>query len=209
MEKIYPAELYHKYKRVSTPFLLFPLEVFRIFNPLNSQFLLTKRRKCGNILRSQVVRQEFNTETYRSGHNGAHSKGSRAHHSATCESSCFLAISRKCFIFLEFWMTAFHYRPCKSRAKFKHNQIRRDIEVVITGLTRNQFESNLTRVRIPLSPPKFVGSFKSCRLFLYNFSTFDGRFLDFLNLFRCCRVVLSKKRRFWRELRLFPEAETI
>ena len=81
--------------------------------------------------------------------------------------------------------------------------------MVITGLTRNQFESNLTRVRIPLSPPKFVGSFKSCRLFLCNFSTFDGRFLDFLNLFRCCRVVLSKKRRFWRELRLFPEAETI
>ena len=53
------------------------------------------------------------------GHNGADSKGSRAHHSATCESSCFLAISRKCFIFLEFWMTAFQLRPVKSRAKFK------------------------------------------------------------------------------------------
>ena len=74
LEKIYPAELYHKYKHVSTPFLLFPLEVLGIFNPLNSQFLLTKRRKCGNILGSQVVRHEFNTETYRSGHNGAHSK---------------------------------------------------------------------------------------------------------------------------------------
>ena len=34
-------------------------------------------------------------------------------------------------------MKAFQFRPCKSRAKFKHNQIRRDIEVVITGLTRN------------------------------------------------------------------------
>ena len=32
--------------------------------------------------------------------------------------------------------------------------IRRGIEVVITGLTRNQFESNLTRVRIPPSAPK-------------------------------------------------------
>ncbi len=30
----------------------------------------------------------------------------------------------------------------------------RDIEVVITGLTRNQFVSNHTRVRIPLSAPK-------------------------------------------------------
>ena len=34
------------------------------------------------------------------------------------------------------------------------NFIRRDIEVVITGLTRNQFVLTHTRVRIPLSPPK-------------------------------------------------------
>ena len=34
------------------------------------------------------------------------------------------------------------------------NFIRRDIEVVITGLTRNQFVRKHTRVRIPLSPPK-------------------------------------------------------
>ena len=93
-------------------------------------------------------------ERYRSGHNGADSKGSRAYHSATCEISCFLAISPKCFIFLGFWMNAFHFRPCKSRAKFKLNLIRRDIEVVITGLTRNQFAGNRTRVRIPLSPPQ-------------------------------------------------------
>ena len=33
------------------------------------------------------------------------------------------------------------------------NFIRRDIEVVITGLTRNQFVRKHTRVRIPLSPP--------------------------------------------------------
>ena len=32
--------------------------------------------------------------------------------------------------------------------------IRRGIEVVITGLTRNQFASNRTRVRIPPSPPQ-------------------------------------------------------
>ena len=30
----------------------------------------------------------------------------------------------------------------------------RDIEVVITGLTRNQFAGNRTRVRIPPTPPK-------------------------------------------------------
>ena len=34
------------------------------------------------------------------------------------------------------------------------NCIRRGIEVVITGLTRNQFGSNPTRVRIPPSPPE-------------------------------------------------------
>ena len=79
------------------------------------------------------------------GHNGADSKGSRAYHSATCKSSRFLAISLKCFIFLEFWMTAFHFRPCKSRAKFKNNFICRGIEAVITGLTRNQFVDNTTR----------------------------------------------------------------
>ena len=82
------------------------------------------------------------------GHNGADSKGSRACHSAPCKSSCFLAISRKCFIFLEFWMTAFQLRPCKSRAKFKTKLIRRRIEVVITGLTRNllrQTEANLPK----------------------------------------------------------------
>ena len=88
------------------------------------------------------------------------SKGSRAHHSATCESSCFLAISLKCFIFLEFWMNAFQFRPCKSLAKFKLNLIRRDIEVVITGLTRNQFALTRTRVRIPLSPPNAASAAK-------------------------------------------------
>ena len=99
------------------------------------------------------IQTQLNTETYRSGHNGADSKGSRAHHFALCESSRFLRLSRKCFIFLEFWMRAFQLRPCKSRAKFKLNLIRRDIEVVITGLTRNQFALTRTRVRIPLSPP--------------------------------------------------------
>ena len=35
-----------------------------------------------------------------------------------------------------------------------NNYIRRDIEVVITGLTRNQFALTRTRVRIPLSAPE-------------------------------------------------------
>ena len=76
-------------------------------------------------------------ERYRSGHNGADSKGSRPRHLRMCESSRILRFPRKCFIFLEFWMTAFHYRPCKSRAKFKLNLIRRCIEEVITAPTRN------------------------------------------------------------------------
>ncbi len=87
---------------------------------------------------------------------GLISKGSRPRHSRKRKSSRFLCLSRKCFIFLEFWMIAFPHRPCKSRAKFKHNLIRRDIEVVITGLTRNQFVRKHTWVRIPLSPPNAV-----------------------------------------------------
>ena len=35
----------------------------------------------------------------------------------------------------------------------------RGIEVVITGLTRNQFASNRTRVRIPPSAPKEKAAF--------------------------------------------------
>ena len=35
----------------------------------------------------------------------------------------------------------------------KASDIWRDIEVVITALTRNQVYSNVPRVRIPLSPP--------------------------------------------------------
>ena len=41
-------------------------------------------------------------------------------------------------------------------------KIWRDIEVVITGLTRNQFGSNPTGVRIPLSPPKRKKHLKWC-----------------------------------------------
>ena len=111
-------------------------------------------------------------ERYRSGHNGADSKGSRAYHLVSRESSCFLAISRKCFIFLEFWMTAFQFRPCKSRAKFKLNLIRRDIEVVITGLTRNQFALTRTRVRIPLSPPNRP-QFSRIAVLILHYKQFD------------------------------------
>ena len=143
--------------------------MFKLNDNSNKQ-LHTERYRSGDVLRALPVADEAsNKEWQRSkfceanseqkisgtatGHNGADSKGSQPHHLRERKSSCFLAKSLKFFIFLEFWMTAFHLRPCKSRAKFKLNLIRRDIEVVITGLTRNQFESNLTRVRIPLSPP--------------------------------------------------------
>ena len=86
--------------------------------------------------KSRAKFKQLNTEGYRSGHNGADSKGSRAYHSRERKILRFLRLSRKCFIFLEFWMNAFHHRPCKSRAKFELNLIRRRIEVVITGLTR-------------------------------------------------------------------------
>ena len=44
--------------------------------------------------------------------------------------------------------------------------IRRGIEVVITGLTRNQFAGNRTWVRIPPSPPELAVT-SHCQLFLY------------------------------------------
>ena len=43
-----------------------------------------------------------------------------------------------------------HFSKCLINIK----DTRRGIEVVITGLTRNQFASNRTWVRIPSSPPK-------------------------------------------------------
>ena len=46
-----------------------------------------------------------------------------------------------------------HTETNKNQTYFKFNNIRRDIEVVITALTRNQVYSNVPRVRIPLSPP--------------------------------------------------------
>ena len=49
---------------------------------------------------------------------------------------------------------------------------RRVIEVVITGLIRNQFESNLTWVRIPHPPPKDE--------FANGFSPFAGSFFTML-----------------------------
>ena len=148
--------------------------MFKLNDNSNKQ-LHTERYRSGDVLRALPVADEAsNKEWQRSkfceanseqkisgtatGHNGADSKGIRAYHFRSCGSSRFLAISRKCFIFLEFWMNAFQLRPCKSRAKFKHNQIRRDIEVVITGLTRNQFALTRTRVRIPLSPPNAVSN---------------------------------------------------
>ena len=45
------------------------------------------------------------------------------------------------------------------------NRICSGIEVVITGLTRNQFEGNLTRVRIPPAAPKEEETHS--RLFLF------------------------------------------
>ena len=127
--------------------------IFRFFpKPIANGIRLWYNYKVEVVLQIRHQTQS-NTQRYRSGHNGADSKCKRPRHSRMCESSRFRRFSRKCFIFLEFWMTEFQFRPCKSRAKFKLNLIRRDIEVVITGLTRNQFALTRTRVRIPLSPP--------------------------------------------------------
>ena len=157
--------------------------MFKLNDNSNKQ-LHTERYRSGDVLRALPVADEAsNKEWQRSkfceanseqkisgtatGHNGADSKGSRAYHLVSRESSCFLAKSLKCFIFLEFWMRAFFHRSCICLAKFKHNLIRRDIEAVITGLTRNQFVGNHTRVRIPLSPPNQTAVLTNCGLSFY------------------------------------------
>ena len=61
----------------------------------------------------------------------------------------------------------------------KHNMWR-GIEVVITGLTRNQFEGNLTRVRIPPSPPNL----KTCNL--------NGLQVFLLYLYSCKAIPLQR-----------------
>ena len=66
--------------------------------------------------------------------------------------------------------------------------------MVITGLTRNQFASNRTRVRIPPSPPKLCRKCLNCQVrfkhFLLLFSSFEptdighATFLPFSPIFR-------------------------
>ena len=53
------------------------------------------------------------------------------------------------------------------RVEKRLNLICRGIEVVITGLTRNQFVSNHTRVRIPPSAPNKNGNFDTKLPFIF------------------------------------------
>ena len=52
-----------------------------------------------------------------------------------------------------------------ARKSWYHTMVCSGIEAVITGLTRNQFEGNLTRVRIPPAAPKEEETHS--RLFLF------------------------------------------
>ena len=45
-----------------------------------------------------------------------------------------------------------------ARKSWYHTMVCSGIEAVITGLTRNQFDGNVTWVRIPSSPPKRLGT---------------------------------------------------
>ena len=89
---------------------------------------------------------------YRSGRNEADSKclatlvvssAGNARNIRLFGSSNFTIQYRSCMFFL-------HFSKCSINIK----DTWRGIEVVITGLTRNQFASNRTWVRIPSSPPK-------------------------------------------------------
>ena len=118
-----------------------------------------------------------NTERYRSGHNGTDSKfleapavssAENVRRTGLCAGSDFTISYRSCVFFLHSSgarITLEIYGELSERSKVRHsksaffgtlpqqNLIWRGIEVVITGLTRNQFASNRTWVRIPSSPP--------------------------------------------------------
>ena len=73
---------------------------------------------------------------------------------------CFLKVITKCWIWLR-WSTRLLLKNIKFSLDFLKIcviivalKLWRGIEVVITGLTRNQFARNRTGVRIPLSPPQ-------------------------------------------------------
>ena len=90
-------------------------------------------------------------ETYRSGHNGADSKHSRVCSVPLHENPLFIGVFRTSVCTFENLHLAvfsqFRFWLCL------YNFIWRRIEVVITGLTRNQLGSNPPRVRISPSPP--------------------------------------------------------
>ena len=71
------------------------------------------------------------------------SSAKNVHRTGLCAGSDFTISYRSCVFFL-------HFSKCSINIK----DTWRGIEVVITGLTRNQFASNRTWVRIPSSPPK-------------------------------------------------------
>ena len=104
---------------------------------------------------SEIRNTQFNMQRYRSGHNENDSK----------PNGHFGSLFRKCLDFsrlsryhmeaiLRLFSPAFlsFFQGASEHTAFA-NQIRSGIEVVITGLIRNQFEGNLTWVRIPPAPP--------------------------------------------------------
>ena len=85
---------------------------------------------------------------------------------------------------------------------FEGEHIRRGIEVVITGLTRNQFARKRTRVRIPSSPP-YSEAKKDIMASNPRNLTISGVFLAFPRFFAAMRFadtecrkkdIISKKR---------------
>ena len=88
---------------------------------------------------------------YRSGHNGADSKHSRVCHDSISVNPLFIGVLRTSVCIFRILHLAvfsqFRFWLCL------YNFIWRRIEVVITGLTRNQLGSNPPRVRISPSPP--------------------------------------------------------
>ena len=88
-----------------------------------------------------------------------------------------LEVSSRRKIFVVLSIGSLLFPRCVLRADAAKN-IRSGIEVVITGLTRNQFGSNPTRVRIPPAAPKSSVCKRVCAACRLNFFGGGWEFVD-------------------------------
>ena len=110
---------------------------------------------------SDFIPAPLYSEKYQSGHNGHDSKASTSNGTLIARNPWFYAVSVILFLtnfclFCPDICLKFYFCQIRQGWHIKQFHIRRSIEVVITGRTRNAFAFTGTWVRIPPSPPVFM-----------------------------------------------------